>query len=104
MWNVLRYLIETAYYIRFLDGFMGKISLDILKELGIRNVAVVRMPPHVHGAKNGRTMNVALIPKDVPTKKWLTEWAFNIGRQVNLGKIFSTRSFGKMAIGSQWIG
>ena len=35
MWEVMKRLIETADYVRFLDGFMAKTSLDVLKGLGI---------------------------------------------------------------------
>ena len=44
MWEVPTRLIKTAKYIQSLDGFMGKRSLHVLKGLGIRNVAVVRIP------------------------------------------------------------
>ncbi len=69
MWEVLKRLIETAENVRFLDCFIGKTSLDVLKGIGIRNVAVVRMPPQAHGAKNGRTMNIKSLPTGTDTKK-----------------------------------
>jgi hypothetical protein len=51
---------------------MGKTSRDVFKELGIRNVAVVRMSPQTHGTKNGRTMNIKSLPRGTDTKAWLT--------------------------------
>ncbi len=65
---------------------MGKTSLDVIKELGIRNVAVVRMPLQAHGAKNGRAMNIKSLPKGANSKTWLTEWVYDIGKQVRVGK------------------
>jgi hypothetical protein len=42
---VLAYLIKSGEHVRFLDGFVGKTDLDVLKGLGIRNVVIVRMLP-----------------------------------------------------------
>ena len=35
MWKIMKRLIEIAEYVQFLDGFMAKTSLDVLKGLGI---------------------------------------------------------------------
>ena len=88
MWTVICYLIKTAKYVRLIDGFMGKTSLDVFKGLGIRTVAVVRMPLQVHAAKNGRTMNLTSIPKEgkKKTKELIMRWAYDIGGQVRDGK------------------
>ena len=59
MWRVLSYLIRTASYVRFFDGFMGRLYDDIIKDLGRPQAAIVRMPPKTLG--NGRTRNIVTV-------------------------------------------
>jgi hypothetical protein len=78
MWRVLSYLIRTATYVRFFDGFMGRLSDDIIKGLGRPQAAVVRMPPRTIG--NGRTMNIVTVPKNAELHDFLMSWAYDIGK------------------------
>jgi hypothetical protein len=54
MWEVLTALVSDAKYIRLYEGFMGRMSMDVLRGMGIQDVAVVRMPSSI--PNNGRTM------------------------------------------------
>jgi hypothetical protein len=83
MWEVLSSLIKSAKYVRLYDGFMGRTSSDVLKGLGILDVAVVRMPDYI--PNNGRTMILQFILQKY-TKEFLKAWAADIGAQVAAGK------------------
>ena len=84
MWEVFKSLITGAKYIRLYDGFMGRTSMDVLKGMGIQDVAVVRMPSSV--PNNGRTMIMESADSNFETMKWLKAWAASIGEQVRAGK------------------
>jgi len=84
MWDVLKFLITGAKYIRLNDGFMGRTSMNVLKELGIQDVAVVRMPSSI--PDNGQTMIMQSIDSEFERKEWLKAWAASIGDQVRVGK------------------
>jgi len=84
MWEVFTSLITSAKYIRLYDGFMGRTSMDVLKGMGIQDVAVVRMPSSV--PNNGRTMIMESADSSFETMEWLKAWAASIGEQVRSGK------------------
>jgi len=83
MWRVLSYLIRTARYVRFFDGFMGRLSNDIIKGLDRPQAAIVHVPPRTHG--NGRTVNIVTVPKNAELHEFLMSWAYDIGKQVKEG-------------------
>ena len=79
MWETLKFHILNAKHVRCYDGFMGRITMDVLQGLGILNVFVVRMPVASQG--NGRTMFFKLVRSDkIGQYKWLMAWAMDIGR------------------------
>ena len=85
MWEALKYHIMNAKYVRCYDGFMGRMTMVILQDMGILNVFVVRMP--VASQSNGRTMFVKPVSfGEVGQTKWLMAWAMDIGRRVAAGK------------------
>jgi len=55
-------------YIRLYDGFMGRTSMDALKELGIQDVAVVRMLYSI--LDKGMTMIMQSIDSKFEAKEW----------------------------------
>ena len=69
MWEVLSSLIKSAKYVRCYDGFMGRTASDVLKCLGIRDAAVVRMPASI--PDNGRTMILQSVNHGFETEDWL---------------------------------
>jgi hypothetical protein len=86
MWETLTYHIKNAKYVRFYDGFMGRITSDVLQGLDILNPSVVRMP--VTSQSNRRTMYIKPVSKSISQSKWLISWAMDIGRHVATGKNF----------------
>ncbi len=66
MWEALTYCIVNANYVRLYDGFMGRLSMDVLKGLGIANVSVVRMPDTV--TDSGRTMFIKSANRNMEQK------------------------------------
>ena len=84
MWDVFTSLITNAKFIRLYDGFMGRTSMDVLKGMGIQDVAVVRMPSSV--PNNGRTMTMESADSSFETMEWLKASAASIGEQVRAGK------------------
>ena len=84
MWDTLTYHIRNAERVRCYDGFMGRLTADLLKGLGIENVGVVRMPDTFR--VNNRTMYLTSVPKSVKQSQWLIQWATHIGQQVAKGK------------------
>ena len=62
---------------RFYDGFMGRITLDVLKGLGISGAAVVRMPASI--PNNGQTMYIKSVERNMEQIVWLKTWAAEIG-------------------------
>jgi hypothetical protein len=84
MWEALTHHIANAKCVRMYDGFMGRLSIDVLKGIGIANVSVVTMPETV--PNNNRTMFIRSVNRNMEQKEWLTAWAIEIGRQVEIGK------------------
>ena len=85
MWETLKFHLLNAKYVQCYDGFIGRITMDVLQGLGIIDVFVVRMP----GASqnNGRTMFFKPISAGkIGQTKWPMVWAMDIGRQVAAGK------------------
>ncbi len=63
---------------------MGRTTSDVLKGLGILNVAVVRMPASI--PDNGRTIIMQSVNHGFETNEWLKSWAADIGDQVPDGR------------------
>jgi hypothetical protein len=70
VWEALTHHIVNAKYVRMYDGFMGRLSMDVLKGLGIANVSVVRM--HETVPNNIRTMFIRPVNRNMEQKEWLT--------------------------------
>jgi len=73
MWEVFTFLITNTKFIRLYDGFMGRTSMDVLKGMGIQDVAVVRMPSSV--PNNGRTTIMESADSSFETMERLKAWA-----------------------------
>ena len=58
--------------------------MDVLRGMGIEDVAVVRMPSSV--PNNGRTMIMDSANSSFETMEWLNAWAASIGERVRAGK------------------
>jgi hypothetical protein len=84
MWETLTYHIRNATYVRFYDGFIGRITMDILKGLGIHGASVVHMPATI--PDNGRTMYIKSFPRSMKQVEFLKQWATEISTQVKNGK------------------
>ena len=84
MWETLTDHIKKAKYVRFYDGFMGRITMDVLKGLGIHGAAVVRMPTSI--PNNNRTMYIKSVANTEKQTEWLKKWALEIGTEVARGK------------------
>jgi hypothetical protein len=84
LWEITASLITGAKYARLYDGFMERTSMDVLKGMGIQDVAVARMPSSV--PNNGRTMILGSADFSFETMDWLNAWAASIGERVRAGK------------------
>ena len=69
---------------RFYDGLMGRMTMDVLKGLGIHGASVVRMPATI--PNNNRTMYIKSVANNVKQTEWLNKWALEIGTEVATGK------------------
>jgi hypothetical protein len=63
--------------VRFYDGFMGRMTMDILKGIGIHGASVVRMPATI--PNSGRTMYIKSVPRKIKQVEFLKQWATEIG-------------------------
>ena len=84
MREVLTFLASGAKYIRLYDGFMGRMSMEVLRGMGIQDVIAVRVPSSI--PNTGGTMIMQSANSSFETKEWHKVWAANIGAQVKSGK------------------
>ena len=69
MRETLTFHIRNAKYVRFYDGFMGRMTMDALKGLGIHDSMPAAIP------NSNRTMYITSVPRKIKQVEFLKQWA-----------------------------
>jgi hypothetical protein len=80
----LTYHIQDAKYARFYDGFMGGMTIDVLKGLGVHGAYVICMPATI--PNNRQTIYIKSNPRSIKQIEGMRFWATEIGTYVAAGK------------------